>query len=130
MTTDAQQIKAIIDSKAAEIEALDDSILMEVVGVAMSVDKLRESLDNIQEHLDAREFEKASQAGYRDLAEHFVYVQRTLAGLQTVTHKMTSLISSVAEEAHTAYEDVAPFVEHRLQSAVKKQISVPSQTDN
>jgi len=41
---DLQKIISIIDSKSADIETLDDDIMMEVVGVAMALDKLRESL--------------------------------------------------------------------------------------
>jgi hypothetical protein len=120
MSTEPQQIAALVDARAADIEALDDSILMETVGVAMALDKLRESLDKVAGHLDDREFEKASQTGYQDVAHNFVYVQRTLAGLQTAVHQKEALVSGIAAAAHAAYEDVAPHVEKRMKSAVKK----------
>ena len=80
-----QKIITIIDGKFADIETLDNSILMETVGVAMAIDKLRESLNRVESHLNDREFEKASHVGYQEVAYNFVYVQRTLAGLQTLT---------------------------------------------
>lgn len=118
--TDPQKIRSIIDGKSAEIEAIDNDMIMETVGVSMSLDKLRESIERIETHLDDREFEKASQVGYRELAHNFVYVQRTLAGLQTAVHRKEAFISSIAQEAIAAYEDVAPYVENKMQSVVRK----------
>jgi hypothetical protein len=117
-----QKIITIIDGKFADIETLDNSILMETVGVAMAIDKLRESLDRVESHLDDREFEKASHAGYQEVAHNFVYVQRTLAGLQTAVYQKEALISNIAQEANTSYEDVAPYVDHKMKSAVKKSV--------
>ena len=65
---------------------------METVGVAIAVGKLRESLDKVESHLDDRQFEKASHVGYQDVAYNFVYVQRTLAGLQTVAYQKEALL--------------------------------------
>lgn len=98
------KIITIIDGKSADIETIDNNILMETVGVAMAIDKLRESLDKVESHLDDREFEKASCVGYQDVAHNFVYVQRTLAGLQTAVYQKEALISNVAQEANTSYE--------------------------
>lgn len=119
---DQQKIISIIDGKSADIETLDNNILMETVGVAMSIDKLRESLDSVESHLNDREFEKASHVGYQEVAHDFVYVQRTLAGLQAAAHQKEALISNIAQEANTSYEDVAPYVDQKMQSAVKKSV--------
>lgn len=119
---DQQKIISIIDGKSADIETLDNNILMETVGVAMSIDKLRESLVSIESHLNDREFEKASHVGYQEVAHDFVYVQRTLAGLQAAAHQKEALISNIAQEANTSYEDVAPYVDQKMQSAVKKSV--------
>jgi hypothetical protein len=88
--------------------------MMEKVGVSMALDKLRESLDRVKTHLDDGEFEKASHVGYQEVAHNFVYLQRTLAGLQTTAYQMEALISNIAQEATVAYEDVAPYVEHKM----------------
>jgi len=68
-----QKIISIIDRQTAAIETLDNDIMMETVGVSMALDKLRESLDIIETHLNEREFEKASHVGYQELAHNFVY---------------------------------------------------------
>jgi hypothetical protein len=94
--------------------------MMATVGVAMALDELRKSINLIEAHLNQREFEKASQVGYQELANHFVYVQRALAGIQTIVHRKEELISEIALIAETAYVDVAPFVEKKMQSSVKK----------
>ncbi|SMF97930.1 hypothetical protein SAMN02949497_0328 [Methylomagnum ishizawai] len=80
----------------------------------MALDKLRESLDKVNIYLKDRDFDKASQAGYEDVAQNFVYLQRTLAGLQSVAHDKAALISGIAQSANVAYEDVSPYVEERL----------------
>ena len=72
MKLDPKQIASIIDSRAAAIETLDNDIMMETVGVAMALDKLRASLDKLAVHLDDMEFEKASNVGYDELAHNFV----------------------------------------------------------
>lgn len=119
--SDLQKIISIVDGKAADIEMLDDTIMMEVVGVAMALDKLRKSLALVESHINGREFEQASHVGYQEVAHDFVYVQRTLAGLQTAAHQKSAFISGVAQEANTAYEAVAPYVEKKMTSSVKKQ---------
>jgi site-specific recombinase len=127
---DPQKISTIIDGKAADIKRLDNDIMMEVVGVgvAMALDKLRASLDRVETLMDEREFEKASHVGYQEVAEYFVYVQRSLGGLQTAAHQKEALVSAIAQEAHAAYEEVAPYVEKKMQSAVKKS-SFPAEKD-
>lgn len=118
---DPEKINAIIDAKSDAIEQTDQSIIHEAVGVAMALDQLRESLNLVESHMDNREFEQASHVGYNEVAHNFVFMQRTLAGIQSAALQKVSLISSVAHEAKTAYEIVAPYVEKRMASAVKKQ---------
>ncbi len=118
---DPKKIMAIVDGRIADIERIDTDIMMETVGVAMALDKLRESLDKLETCMDERAFEEASHLGYNEVAHNFVYVQRTLAGLQTAAQQKESLIGSIAQETLTAYEDVAPYVEEKMQSSVKKQ---------
>jgi uncharacterized protein (DUF1778 family) len=118
--TDPPKILSLVDAKAAAIAALDDGLMMEVVGVAMALDELRKALDGLETHLDERAFEEASHVGYQDVAHSFVYLQRTLAGLQTAAQQKEALISTLAQEANVAYETVAPYVEEKMQSALKK----------
>jgi hypothetical protein len=125
---DPQKIISLIEGKSAAIETLDNDIMMELVVVAMALDKLRASLDRVETHMNEREFEKASHVGYDDVAHNFVYVQRTLAGLQTAAHQKEALVSAIAQEANAAYEEVAPYVEKKMQSAVKKS-SFPTEKD-
>lgn len=117
---DPHKILSLVDAKAAAIAALDDALMMEVVGVAMALDELRKALDVLEAHLDERAFEEASHVGYQDVAHYFVYLQRTLAGLQAAAQQKEALISTLAQEANVAYEAVAPYVEEKMQSALKK----------
>ncbi len=115
-----QKILTLIEHRAADIEMIDNNLLMEKAAVAMAIVKLRETLDKLEGHLKNREFQKASHVGYDDLAHHFVYVQRTLAGLQTAAYQKEGLISNIAQEAKAAYEDVAPHVDQKMQMVEKK----------
>lgn len=115
-----QEIIAIVEEQSALIEEVDNDIMMEHVAVAMALDKLREALDLLEAHLDEREFERASSVGYNEVAHNFVYVQRTLAGLQTSVFQKEGLISGVAQKARATYEDVAPFVDKKMQSSIRK----------
>lgn len=119
-----ETVISIVNAKSVEIEQVDQTIIHETVGVAMVLDQLRESLNLLESHLYNREFEKASQVGYEDVAHHFVFLQRTLAGIQSAALQKESLISSVAQDAKAAYEDVAPYVEERMESAVKKSVTM------
>lgn len=74
-------------------------------------------------HMNEREFEKPFHVGYQEVAHNFVYVQRTLAGLQTAAHQKEAFISDITQEANATYEDVAPYVEKKMQTAVKKSAS-------
>jgi len=115
-----ETIIPIVNAKSAEIEQIDQTLIHEVVGVAMALDQLRESLNLVQTHLNNREFAKASHVGYQEVAHNFVFLQRTLAGIQSAALQKEELISSVAQEAMAAYEDVAPYVEGRMESARPK----------
>ena len=72
------------------------------------------TLDKVAEHLKNREYEKASQAGYQEVAHNFIFLQRTLGGLQTAEYRKQSFISEIAMAAKAAYEEVAPQVENRI----------------
>jgi hypothetical protein len=117
-----ESIISIVNAKSADIEQTDQTIIHESVGVVMALDQLRESLNLVESHLNNREFAKASHVGYQEVAHNFVFLQRTLAGIQSAALQKESLISSVAQEANAAYEDVAPYVEERMESAVKKPV--------
>ncbi len=123
------KIDAVIDGKTADIESIDNTIFMEMAGVSMALDQLRKSLDKLKMHLNEREFEKASQLGYQDVAQEFVFVQRTLAGLQTAVHQKEAFISTIAQEINGSYEDAAPYVESRMTSAVKKSAVLSIEND-
>ncbi|NOU15692.1 MAG: hypothetical protein HOO92_17315 [Methylococcaceae bacterium] len=115
-----QKILTLVEGKAADIQTIDNNLLMEKAAVAMAIAKLRETLDKLEGHLNDREFQKASHVGYDELAHHFVYVQRTLAGLQTAAYQKEGLISNIAQEASAAYEEVAPHVDQKMQMAEKR----------
>lgn len=105
----------ILTARTAELEAIDDTIMCEVAGVAQAADNLRKALDILDSLLDERKFEKAAALGYRDIASAFIFLQRTLGGLQSAELDRDTFTSSIAVQLHCAFEDVAPHVAARLQ---------------
>lgn len=102
---------------AKSLPPLDDEFFGEVVGVAQAIDALRTALKQISAALDSRQFEKASAIGYRKVAEDFVFLQRTLGGLQGACLHKEKLVSDLAFALRCPYEDVLPKVDARMQSA-------------
>lgn len=64
---DLQKILSILDGKTDELERLDQNLIMETVGVAMSLAALRESLDKMESHLDIGNSKKLPMSAIRML---------------------------------------------------------------
>lgn len=112
------KIEQTITEATAEIAAVDELLMMEVVGVAQALSQLRKALDKVDECLDKRNFSKASDLGYSDVASEFIFLQRTLGGLQSAQHQKEGLISEIAIKANArSYEEVEPFVNEKMDSA-------------
>lgn len=110
-------LKAIENSKA-RIEAVDQGIIGETIGVSQALDDLRKSLDDIKACLNKRTFSEASSIGYKDVATAFVFLQRTLGGLQQAQYEKERLVSDIALQSGVGvYEEVAPFVDDVLVSS-------------
>ena len=107
---------AILDARAAEIAQLDDTLIMDVAGVAQAADEMRQALDALDQLLNRRAFERAAQLGYRDIASAFVFLQRTLGGLQGSEHDRSGLVSEVAAEMGCTWEEAEPHVTARMAS--------------
>lgn len=107
----------LIASKRKELAALDDEFFGEVVGVAQAIAALRKALNEISASLDSRQFEKASDVGYGKVAQEFVFLQRTLGGLQGACLHKEKLVSDLAFALRCPYEEVLPRVDAFMQSA-------------
>lgn len=89
---------------------ISDMIIGDTIGLCQAMDLLRGSLDQLQQRLDAREYEKASSLGYRDISENFIFLQRCLGGLQSGCHDRDSMIAELASDNKTSFEEEAPGV--------------------
>ena len=67
-------LAALLDVHTDEIARIDEALVLDVAGVAQAADELRQALDLLDEHLDARRFDRAAQLGYRDIASDFVFL--------------------------------------------------------
>jgi hypothetical protein len=108
--------KRTIASKRKEIAALDDEFFGELVGVAQAIGVLRKALGELSTSLDRREFEKASAIGYGAVASEFIFLQRTLGGLQGACMNKERLVSDLAYRLRWPYEKVLPLVDALMKS--------------
>lgn len=106
---------SVLDARATDLEAVDHAIIGEVIGVAQAIGDIRNALDALDGILDERQFEKAAALGYHDITSAFIFLQRTLGGLQSAELNRHAFISSIAEELQCAHEDAEPIVAARLQ---------------
>ncbi|MEC3863281.1 hypothetical protein VK792_18485 [Mesobacterium sp. TK19101] len=111
----------ILNARRAELETVDQAVMGEVVGVAQAIGDLRNALDALDGHLDDRKFERAAALGYQDIASAFIFLQRTLGGLQSAEHIRHEFISSIAEQLQCPHEDAEPLVAARLQCLKPRQ---------
>lgn len=116
-TAASRKADRLVASKRRDLAALDDEFFGEVVGVAQAIDALRKALNQVSAALDARQFEEASSLGYGKVAEEFVFLQRTLGGLQGACLDKERLVQDLAIALHCPYEDVLPKVDALLTSA-------------
>ena len=116
-TASSKKVGRLVASRRKELAALDDEFFAEVVGVAQAIDTLRRALTKISMALDARQYEKASALGYEEVASEFVFLQRTLGGLQGACLEKERLVQDLAFALRCPYEDVLPKVDALLASA-------------
>lgn len=107
----------LVAARRKELATLDDEFFGEVVGVAQAIDELRKALNQVSAALAARQFEKASSLGYEKVASEFVFLQRTLGGLQGACLQKEKLVQDLAFALRCPYEDVLPKVDALLTSA-------------
>jgi hypothetical protein len=112
-----QGAERLIASKREELLTLDDEFFGEVIGVAQAIVALRKALNEISASLDSRQFQKASDIGYGKAAQEFVFLQRTLGGLQSACLHKEKLVSDLAFALRWPYEEVLPRVDAHMQSA-------------
>ena len=79
---------------------------------------IRKALDKVEICLDKRQFEEASSLGYSDVSSEFIFLQRTLGGLQHSYGQKQALVSDIAlKSGGGVYEVVEPFVDEIMTSS-------------
>ena len=115
LKTTSADFEAILVARAAELEAIDDTIMCEVAGVAQAADDLRKALDILDGLLDERNFERAATLGYQDIASSFIFLQRALGGLNSADLSRHEFTSTVSQKLKCAFEEAEPYVAAHLQ---------------
>ena len=115
-----ETIETIISNMAEEIQAIDDDLMMDVVGVSQALGQLRIALDKIDKCLDQRQFSEASNLGYSDVSSEFIFLQRVLGALQGTQGEKEALVSKIALKAKISYEEAFPFLDQQMDSSKPK----------
>jgi len=119
--TQRKKILKTIEESMERINTIDNNIIGECIGVSHALDDLRKSLDKIEICLDKRTYSEASSLGYSDVASAFIFLQRTLGGLQQADLQKEELVSEIAHKSGVGvYEEVAPFVDDVLVSSKER----------
>jgi hypothetical protein len=107
----------VIASMRERIAAADDNLIMEAAGVTHALDDLRKALAEVEGNLADREFEKAAKLGYSSVSSGYVFLQRTLGGLQVAYNDKCSIVSEVSAQMGCAYEEALPHVNACMESS-------------
>ena len=107
-------INSEIEKHKLQIEEIDQSTMHS--GVFQALYQLRKALNHVEKSLNERDYEKASSLGYGEVASEFIFLQRTLGGLQGCVHDKEKLIQDIACHTRSAYEDVASHVDQQMAS--------------
>lgn len=116
-----QRIEQAVALKGDEIVAIDEAFFGDVIGIAQASGQLREALDKLDQLINQREYDKAADLGYTDIASEFIFLQRCLGALNDTSQSVNALVSDTILQIGTAledlsYEEVAPFIEEKMQS--------------
>lgn len=118
--THRDEILKTVENSMDRIKAIDENIIGECAGVSHALDDLRKSLDKIALCLAERTYPEAGSLGYSDVASAFIFLQRTLGGLQHAYNQKEQLVAEIALQSGVGvYEEVAPFVDDLLVSSQK-----------
>ena len=127
--TNRDSILKTIEDSMDTIKTIDDNIIGECMGVSHALADLRKALDKVDLCLKKRTFEEAASLGYSDVASAFIFLQRTLGGLQQAALQKEELVSEIAYKSGVGvYEEVAPFVDEILVSS--KELSEEEKLEN
>ncbi len=112
-----------------ELKTVDENIIGECIGVSHALGDLRKALDEVDVCLDKRKYSEASRLGYGKVSSAFIFLQRTLGGLQHAYGQKEKLVSEIALESGVGvYEKVEPFVDDILDSS--KELSEEEKAKN
>lgn len=109
-----EEILVAVENNKEKIEEIDQSTMHS--GVFQALHQLRKTLNALEKSLNERNYEEASRLGYNDVAHEFIFLQRTLGGLQGCIHERQKLIQDIAFQTQSTYDDVAPHVEEQMHS--------------
>jgi len=127
--TNRDSILKTIEDSMENITTIDNNIIGECIGVSHALDDLRKALDKIDVCLEKRTYSEAASLGYSDVASAFIFLQRTLGGLQQADLQKGELVSEIAHKSGVGvYEEVAPFVDDILVSS--KELSEEEKLEN
>lgn len=103
-------VETSIKNRSKELEDAFWDVIIQSTPVYQCADAMKKSIEEILQAIDADQFEKAANLGYRDFCANFVWMQRTLGGINDAAMHFSEAISKVAFDCGLAHEQVKPIV--------------------
>jgi hypothetical protein len=108
--TQQDAVKASIGKRAKELEEAFMDVIIQSVPVFQCADAMKKSIDEILQAIESDQFERAAALGYDAFCSNFVWMQRTLGGMNDAAMQCSEAISGVAVDCGLAHEQVKPLV--------------------
>lgn len=94
-----------VSKKDKEIlRELPDRFIGDTIGIMQAVGLLKDQLEKVLWLVKNEEYEKASETGYKGVANEFIFLQRCLGGLYSTEIEKIKVIQNTAYTNKVAYE--------------------------
>jgi hypothetical protein len=100
----------LTEAEVQEVRTYNDKLFGDSLGVHQAVFELKKSLKELTKLMEEEKYEEASSLGYRGVTTNFVFLQRCLAGIQSLAMDLSRVIIDVAERKGLSYEEAEPLV--------------------
>jgi hypothetical protein len=119
-------IQKAVAKRRKDIEELDEETGWGVVSVSQAIGDLGLAIDKLDAAMNKRDLEKAADIGYDEVAAGFIFLQRVLGEINSVTAEKAGLIQDICFEVRASYETVAPHVDKLFSSYKPRESKVTS----
>ena len=120
-----RQVEAAIAERQSDVDRVAWEMINDMVGVWHAQSDLRNALNEVTGALDRNEYWRVGSLGYREVANGFIFLQRTIGSLQRFDLDRQRLIQDICVELHLANELVVPLFDAACERSIDAAASGP-----